>query len=99
MLMSLSAVHAHCYILVTSKSLSMKKSCICMSISYVHIIMYRYVSIRGGYLNKVLNRVVPLVTHLLIPILMVSDLQTDDVALKSKNAWLVLFVPPYHVYP
>ena len=93
MLMSLSAVHAHCYILVTSKSLSMKKSCICMSI------MYRCISIRGGYLNKVLNRLVPLVTHLLIPILMVSDLQTDDVALKSKNAWLVLFVPPYHVYP
>ena len=69
---------------------------------YVHIIiMYRYISIRGGYHNKLLNHLVPLVTHLLLPILMVSDLQIDDVVLKSiaKNAWLVLFVPPYHVYP
>ena len=56
-------------------------------------------SIRGNFPNKLSNRLVPLVTHLVIPILMVSDLQTDDVALKSKNAWLVLFVAPCHVYP
>ena len=58
-----------------------------------------YISIRGGYSNKLLKRLVPLVTHLLIPILMVSDLQTNNVALKLKNAWLVLFVAPYHIYP
>ena len=44
--------------------------------------------------EQLLNRLVPLVTHLLIPILMVSDLQTNTAALKSKNAWLVLFVAP-----
>ena len=49
--------------------------------------------------HKLLNRLVTLVTHLLIPILMVSDLQTDTAALKSKNAWLVLFMAPYHDYP
>ena len=97
MLMSLSAVHGHCYIHVTSKSLSMKKSYICMSIMYtLYIQVY---SIRGGYLNMLLNRLVPLVSHLLIPILMISSLQTNNVALQSKNAWLVLFVAPHHVYP
>ena len=49
--------------------------------------------------NKLLNRLAPLVTHLVITILMVSDLQTDNVALKSKNVWLVLFVAPYNVCP
>ena len=77
----------------TSKSLSMKKSCICMSIMY--ILYIQVYSIHGSYPNKLLNRLVPLVTHLLILMLMVSDLQTNDVALKSKNTWLVL---PYHIY-
>ena len=96
MLMS-SAVHGHCYVHLTSKSLSMKKSCICMSIMYtLYIQVY---SIRGGYPNKLLNRLVSLVIHLVILILMVSGLQTDNVALQSKNAWLVLFVAPYHIYP
>ena len=57
--------------------------------------IYRHISNRGGYPNRLLNRLVPLVPHLLIPILMVSDLQTNDVALKSKNAWLA----PHHGYP
>ena len=93
MQMSLSAVHGRYYILVTSKSLSMKKSCICMSIMYtLYIQVY---SIRD-FPNKLLNCLVPLVTHLVIPMLMVSDLQTDDVALKSNNAWLVLFMAPCH---
>ena len=84
-------------ILVTSKSLSMKKSCICMIIMYtLYIQIY---SIHGGYPKKLLNRLVPLVTHLVIPMVMVSDLQNNDVALKLKNAWLILFVAPYHVYP
>ena len=97
MLMSLSAMHGRYYILVTSKSLSMKKSCICMSIMYtLYIQVY---SIRGDFPNKLLNCLVPLVTHLVIPILMVSDLQTNDVTLRSKNPWLVLFVAPCHVYP
>ena len=92
MLMSLSAAHYHCYIYVTSKSPSMKKSSICTSIIY--ILAY---SIHGGYPNKLLNHLTPLVTHLLILILMVSYLHTDDIALKSKNGWLVLFVAPYYV--
>ena len=85
MLMSLS-VHGHCYILVTSKS--------------------QEYSIRGDYPkplivcpNKLLNRLVTLVTHLVMPILIISDLQTNSVAPKSKNAWLVLFVAPRDVYP
>ena len=95
--MSLSPVygHMHCYIHVTSKSQSMK-SCICTSIMCTLCI--QVYSIHGGYPNKLLNCLVPLVTHLVILIVMVSDLQTDDVALKSKNAWLVLFVAPHHVY-
>ena len=57
-----------------------------MSILCTHYLcIYRYISIRGGYHNKLLNHLIPLVTHLLLPILMVSDLQTDDVVLKSKN--------------
>ena len=95
--MSLAAVHGHYYILVNSKSLSMMKSCICMSIMYtLYIQVY---SICGDFPNNILNCLVPLVTYFVIPLLMASDLQTDDVALKSKNAWLVLFVAPCHVYP
>ena len=76
---SLSAVHGHCYIHVTSKSLSMEKSCVCISIMYtLYTLVY---SIHGGYPNKLLNRLVPLVTHLVIPILMVFDLQIDNIAL------------------
>ena len=68
-----------------------------MSIMYtLYIQVY---SIRGGYPNKLLNRLLLLVAHLLIPILMVSGLQTDSVALKSKKTWLVLFVASYHIYP
>ena len=66
---------------------------------YVHTISIQAVflySIHGGYSNK---RLVSLVTHLLIPILMVSDVQTHNVALKLKNARLVLFVAPYYGYP
>ena len=86
MLMSLSAMHGHCYIHVTSKSLSMKKSCICVSIMYtLYIQVY---PIHGGYPNnQLLNCLASLVTHLVIPILMVSNLQTDNIALKSKNVF------------
>ena len=56
-------------------------------------------SICGSYPIKLLSHLVPLVTHLLILMLMVSDLQTDNIALKLKNAWLVLFVAPYQVHP
>ena len=98
LLMSLSAVYGHCYILVTSKSLGMEKSCICMSIIYT--LQTQVYSIHGGYPKKLLNRLVPFVTHLVIPMVMVSDLQTDEVALKSKNVWLVIFMAPHHVsYP
>ena len=65
---------------------------------YVHTEIQVYL-IHGDYPKKLLNRLVPLVTHLVILMVMVSDLQTNDVALKSKNAWLVLFVEPYHDYP
>ena len=44
------------------------------------------------YPNKLLNRFIPLVTHLLIPILIDLDMWIENLALKSKNAWLVLFV-------
>ena len=87
-----------CYIHVTSKSLSMKKSCICMSISMYTLYIQVY-SIHGGYPKKLLNCLVLLVTHLVILMVMVSDLQTNDVSLKSKNTWLVLFVASHHVYP
>ena len=56
-------------------------------------------SIRGGYSNKLLSHLVPLVMHLVIPILLEFDLQTNHVALKLNNAWLVKFVAPHHVYP
>ena len=66
---------------------------------YVHTIYIQVYSIRGGYPKKLLNRLILLVTHLVILMVMVSNLQTDDVALKPKNAWLLLFVAPHHVYP
>ena len=53
----------------------------------------------GDYPNKLLNQFIPLVTHLLIPILIDLDAWTENLALKSKNAWLVSFVSPCHGYP
>ena len=53
----------------------------------------------GDYPNKLLNQFIPLVTHLLIPILIDLDVWTENIALKSKNAWLVSFVSPCHGYP
>ena len=59
----------------------------------IHLVLFH-----SGYSNKLVNHPVPLVTHLLIPILMVLDVQTEN-ALKTKNTWLVSFVSSYHGYP
>ena len=69
---------------------------------YVHTISKLAILLHlthGDYPNKLLNQFIPLVTHLLIPILIDLDVWTENLALKSKNAWLVSFVSPCHGYP
>ena len=62
-----------------------------MSIMYTPYSMQVY-SIRGGYPNQLLNRLAPLVPHLVTPILMVFDLQTNSVALNQRMlGWYYLW--------
>ena len=82
------------------------KSCIYAqghtSIIWVHTISKLAILLHlthGDYPNKLLNQFIPLVTHLLIPILIDLEVWTENLALKSKNAWLVSFVLPCHGYP
>ena len=53
---------------------------------YIHPISIQPVLIVVVTLNKLLYCLGPLVTYLQIPILMASDVQTHNIALKSKNA-------------
>ena len=86
------------YIHVTFKVVSIKKSCICMSIIYTQYLYRQYSCIHFMVVtNKLSYNPVPLVTHLLIPILMVLDVQTNNFASNQKSAWLVSFVSPYRL--
>ena len=53
---------------------------------YVHTISIQPVLVVVVTLIKLLHYLKPLITHQLTPILMVSDIQTHNVSLKSKNA-------------